>query len=63
MQEPIRDRIAKLRKEIAQIREANRLYSIDGKKVPGSVADHERRSQRLQEILKELTSLTDWKKV
>jgi len=62
MQEPVRDRIAKLRQEIAQIKEANRFY-LSGKKTPGSVADHERRSQRLQEILMELQSLTDWKKL
>ena len=63
MQEPVSDRIAKLRKEIAQIMEANQLYLRNGKKIPGSVADHERRSQRLQEILHELQSLTDWKKL
>ena len=62
MQNPIKDRIAKLREEIAQISEANRLY-MGGKKMPGSVGDHERRLQRLQEILDELVSLTDWKKL
>ena len=50
MQEPIKERIAKLRREIAQIREANRLYLRDGKKIPGAVADHERRLQRLQAV-------------
>jgi hypothetical protein len=34
-----------------------------GKKIPGSVGEHERRHQRLQEIMDELVSLTDWKKV
>jgi hypothetical protein len=29
----------------------------------GAAADHERRLQRLQEILDELTALTDWKKL
>jgi len=61
MQQPVKERIVKLREEIAQISEANRLYLEGGKKIPGA-ADHERRLQRLQEILDELISLTDWKK-
>ena len=61
MQQPVKERIAKLREEIAQISEANRLYLQRGKKIPGA-ADQERRLQRLQEILDELVSLTDWKK-
>jgi hypothetical protein len=63
MQNPVKERIAKLREEIAQISEANRLYLKGGRNVPGSVGDHERRLQRLQEILDELVSLTDWKKL
>jgi hypothetical protein len=62
MQNPVKERIAKLREEIAQISGANRQYG-GGKKIPGSVGDHERRLQRLQEILDELVSLTDWKKL
>jgi hypothetical protein len=62
MQNPVKERIVKLPDEIAQISEANRLYMGDGKK-SGSVGDHERRLQRLQEILDELVSLTDWKKL
>jgi hypothetical protein len=62
MQEPVRERIAKLRAEIAQISEANRLYLQGGKKAPGA-ADHERRLERLRQILDELAALTDWKKV
>lgn len=54
------ERIAKIREEIAQIKEASLLYLQDGKKPPGA-AEHERRLQRLQEILDELKSLTDWK--
>ena len=61
MQQPIKERIARLREEIAQISAANREYRERGKKIPGA-ADHERRLQRLQEILDELMSLTDWKK-
>jgi len=64
MQNPVKERIVKLREEIAQISEANRLYSQGGKKKPhGAAGDHERRLQRLQEILDELMALTDWKKV
>jgi hypothetical protein len=63
MQNPVKERIAKLRDEIAQISEANRLY-LHGRKrnITGAVADNERRLQRLQEILDELMALTDWKK-
>ncbi|MGB8989607.1 MAG: hypothetical protein WCC37_23620 [Candidatus Sulfotelmatobacter sp.] len=63
MQNSIKDRIAKLREEIAQISEANRQYMAGGKKIPGSAGDHERRLQRLQEIRDELMALTDWKKL
>jgi len=62
MQQPVKERIAKLREEIAQIGEANRLYRQGGKKMPGSSSDHERRLQRLKEIQHELMALTAWKK-
>jgi hypothetical protein len=61
MQRPIKERISKLREEIARIREANQLYVQDKRRIPSAVSDHERRMQRLQEILDELMSLTDWK--
>jgi hypothetical protein len=64
MQNPVKERIGKLREEIAQISEANRQYLHGGKKkLPGAAGDHERRLQRLQEILDELLALTDWKKL
>ena len=63
MQQPVKERIAKLREEIAQISEANREYLQGRKKMPGSASDQERRLQRLQEILDELVALTDWKKL
>jgi hypothetical protein len=63
MQNPVKERITKLREEIAQISEANRLYLKTGRKMPGSVGDHARRLQRLQDILGELMPLTDWKKL
>ena len=63
MQEPVSDRIARLRKEIAQIRAANHQYLHGGKKNPATVPDHERRLERLKEIIAELASLTKWKQV
>jgi hypothetical protein len=64
MQNPVKERIVKLREEIAQISEANRLYLQGGKKKPhGAAADHARRLERLQAILDELVALTDWKKL
>jgi hypothetical protein len=63
MQNPVAERIVKLREEIAQISEANRLSLLGRTNVPGAAWDHTRRLQRLQEILDELTSLTDWKKL
>jgi len=63
MQKPVQERIATLRDEIAQISEANRLHSQGRNKLPGAASDQERRLQRLQEILDELVSLTDWKKL
>jgi len=42
--------------------DANRLYLRGGKKKIPEAADHERQLQRLQEILDELMSLTDWEK-
>lgn len=58
----ITERIKKLRKEIAQMREAEREYMKKHYKPADEAAAHERRLQRLQEILDELASLTDWKK-
>jgi hypothetical protein len=63
MQNPVKERIAKLRDEIAQISEANRQYMQSGKRIPGASGDQERRLQRLQEILDELVALTNWNKV
>jgi hypothetical protein len=62
VQEPITERIKKLRQEIAEISDANRQFSR-GPNYGSAEADQERRMQRLQEILDELVSLTDWKKL
>lgn len=61
MQEPIKERVHKLREEVAEISEVKRPYLHGSKKDTGS-NEHEWRLQRLQEILDELVSLTDWKK-
>ena len=62
MLQPVKERIAKLREEIAEIRQANCLYQQGGKRVAGSASEQERRIQRIHEILDEIVSLTDWKK-
>ena len=54
----VKERVGKLREEIAEISEANRQYLQGGKKMIGA-SDQERRLQRLQEIMDELKSLTD----
>ena len=61
MPQSVKERVGKLREEIAEISEANRQYLQGGKKMMGA-SDQERRLQRLQEIMDELMSLTDWKK-
>jgi len=61
MARPITERIAELRKEIAEILSANRLASIS---VPyqDREAMKQRRAERLQEIMAELRTPTEWKK-
>jgi len=61
MPQSVKERVGKLREEIAEISEANRQYLQGGKKMIGA-PDQERRLQRLQEIMDELMSLTEWKK-
>jgi hypothetical protein len=61
MPQSVKERVGKLREEIAEISEANRQYIQGGKKMIGA-SDQERRLQRLQEIMDELMSLTEWKK-
>jgi hypothetical protein len=63
MPQPVKERIGKLREEIAQISAESRLYVQGGKRMPGAAAGQQRRMQRLEEILDELKSLTDWKKL
>jgi hypothetical protein len=57
----ISERIKKLREEIAGIQAVSRVRS---QPLEGSMqSQKERRIQRLQEIIGELNSLTDWKKL
>jgi hypothetical protein len=62
MPQPVAERIKKLRDEIAEINQANRPYWRDPR-YGSAVADNERRLQRLLEIVEEMKSLTDWKKL
>jgi hypothetical protein len=62
VQEPIKQRVARLREEIAQIVSASRMYFQRGK-IAAEEPDHARRMERLQEIQTELLSLTDWKQL
>ena len=62
MQNPVKERVAKLREEIAQLNEANRVYVQSDTRSHLAISDHQRRLQRLQEIREVLMSLTTWKK-
>ena len=62
MPQPVAERIKRLRDEIAEIDQANRAYLRDPR-YGSAVADNERRLQRLLEIVEEMKSLTDWKKL
>jgi hypothetical protein len=62
MQEPIGDRIKRLRDEIAELSEADRKDKAVGQ-LALRRADHERRRERLKAIIAELDSLTDWKEL
>jgi len=60
MQEPVKARVARMGREIAEIQEANRNYSDDTNSWKAE-NDRMRRFQRLREILNELKTLTAWK--
>ena len=72
MPKPVAERIKKLRDEIVEIRKAavqylqnnaSRAQIRQGCPDVAKEAEHERRLQRLLEIVNELKSLTDWKKL
>jgi hypothetical protein len=58
----ISDRVKELRAEIAAINHAN-LLCLKGENSYTQEAERQRRAERLRDILDELTSLTDWKKL
>jgi hypothetical protein len=58
----IRERVEALRREIAEIQELNFAYLQRPRPDALAMGDHERREQRLKEIMEELKSMTDWKK-
>ena len=62
MQEPIGDRVKRLRNEISELSEADQKDKTVGQ-FSLRVADHQRRLERLKAIIAELKSLTDWKEL
>jgi hypothetical protein len=58
----IQERVDVLRQEIAEIQRLNLAHLQTPRPNFGEIADHERRQQRLREIMVELSSMTDWKK-
>jgi hypothetical protein len=62
MQEPIGDRVKRLRNEIAELSEADQMDKTVGQPALRR-ADHERRLERLKAIIAELKSFTDWKEL
>ena len=59
---PITERIAELRKEIAEIQSANRLASTSLLPYQDLEAMKQKRAERLQEIMAELRTPAEWKK-
>jgi len=63
MDRGIRERVEALRQEIAEIQKLNLAYlQIPRPDFPAMDA-HVRREQRLKEIMDELKSMTEWKKL
>jgi hypothetical protein len=58
----IRERVEALRREIAELQRLNLAYLQMPRPHPVAMHDHERREQRLREIMDELKSMTEWKK-
>jgi len=57
----IRERVDALRREIAEIQRLNLVYLQTPRTHFTAMHDHEKREQRLREIMDELKSMTDWK--
>ncbi len=62
MEGGIRERVEELRLEIAEIQKRNLAFLQMPRPDFMALHDHERRQQRLREIMDELKSMTDWKK-
>ena len=58
----IRERVEALRREMAEIQRLNLVYFQTPKPHFTAMREHERREQRLREIMDELKSMTEWKK-
>jgi hypothetical protein len=58
----IQERVEALLREIAEIQKLNLAYSQRPRRDFSAMRDHQRRQQRLREIMDELESMTDWKK-
>jgi hypothetical protein len=59
----IQERVEALRREIAEIQKLNLAYLQTPRPAFGAMNDHARRELRLREIMEELRSMTDWKKL
>ena len=55
----LREKIGRLRVEIAQIQELNEQYRLRGKNGTDAQVDHGQRHERLQEIQQELVQLSN----
>jgi hypothetical protein len=58
----IRERVETLRREIAEIQKLNLAYLQTPRVDFAARNDHERREQRLRDVMDELQTMTDWKK-
>jgi hypothetical protein len=58
----IQERVEALRREIAEIQKLNLAFLQVPRPDHMAMNDHERRQQRLREIMDELKSMTEWKK-
>ena len=59
----IRERVDALRREIAEIQKLNLAYLQMPRPDFSAMNDRARRNQRLREIMDELKSMTEWKKL
>jgi hypothetical protein len=58
----VQERVEALRREIAEIQESSLAYLQKPRGNITAVYEHQRRQERLQQIMDELKSMTDWKK-